>query len=114
MGNFSDNLPALDDAVFDHLGDPASWAGLEGTVQIILAEPDEVAQFGQSSSVIVPTRILQVRRSEVAAPIKGDIVCPGRMEAAVFVPGARSLKIIARPQLDEVGTVWRCEAADIP
>ncbi|MBI2718135.1 MAG: hypothetical protein HY245_11875 [Rhizobiales bacterium] len=94
------------DALFadPHLAEAALWrAGGLGSgvhVQVIRKMPDEIVSFG-SSRAILPTVIIAMRGSEVAAPASGDTVQVG---ATVF-------DIIAQPRRDSLGLVWECEAS---
>ncbi len=94
------------DDLFDdpHLALKALWrangadAGIP--VRVILRRPDEVVGFGDSRAVL-PSVLIDVRRSDVAAPAAGDTV---EIAGDVF-------EIIAAPVADSLGLVWTCEAA---
>ena len=70
------------------------------TVRVITRRPDQVASFGASRAVL-PTVLIDVRRSDLADPAAGDTVEIGTL---VF-------EIIGTPVLDSPGLVWSCEAA---
>src|SRR5690606_14390589 len=94
------------DDLFDgpHLALEALWrtngAGAGIPVRVILRRPDEVVGFGDSRAVL-PSVLIDVRRSDVAAPAAGDTV---EIAGAVY-------EIIAAPVADSLGLVWTCEAA---
>jgi hypothetical protein len=94
------------DALF---GDPniatdAVWraggVGAATAVRVVTRRPDQVVGFGDSRAVL-PTLLVEVRRSEVAEPASGDTV---EIEGELF-------EIIAAPTTDSVRLVWTCEAA---
>lgn len=94
------------DAIFRdaNVAEDALWrAGGVGdgtTVRVVRKSPDEVVGFGDSRAVL-PTLLIDVRRSDVADPAAGDTVEIGTV---VF-------EIIGTPVLDSLGLVWTCEAA---
>ena len=94
------------DAIFrdGNVAEDALWrAGGAGdgiVVRVIRKSPDEVVGFGDSRAVL-PTVMIDVRRSDVADPAAGDTVEIGTL---VF-------EIIGTPVLDSLGLVWSCEAA---
>jgi hypothetical protein len=102
--SFRDLVPLLDATTFEYLNDGlATWSpGPALPVPIIIDQPDEIVDEGQSSFV-VSTIIIQVQKSDISSPSTNDIV----------VLGSRNFRILAQPQLDELGTVWRCEATAI-
>lgn len=80
--------------------------GIEASTacRVILYRPDEVATFGESRA-IRQGYVIDVRKSEVAAPAKGDH----------FLVGPVTYKITADPKASEsLGLIWRCEVAPIP
>lgn len=103
---FSDLAAALDTAVFDHLGDAASWraqGAFPGVdVRVIQRAPDEVVEFGRSRAVVA-TCVLEVSRAAVIAPRAGDIV----------ETGGRLLKVIGEPTLSDDRAFWTCEAKEV-
>jgi hypothetical protein len=94
------------DAIFRdaNVAEDALWrAGGMGAgiaVRVIRKSPDAVAGFGDSRAVL-PTVMIDVRRSEVAEPASGDTV---EIDSETF-------EIIAAPTLDSLRLVWTCEAA---
>ena len=78
----------------------AGGVGDGTTVRVITRRPDQVVAFGESRAVL-PTLLVEVRRSEVAEPASGDTV---EIEGEFF-------EIIAAPTTDSVRLVWACEAA---
>jgi hypothetical protein len=101
-----DAFTAAIDALFadPNIARDALWrAGGDGTgivVRIITKRPDQTANFGDSR-VMLPTLLLDVRRSQIAAPASGDTV---EIDAETF-------EIIATPVIDSLRLVWTCEAA---
>jgi hypothetical protein len=96
---------ASDDPFDDpHLALEALWrangAGAGIPVRVILRRPDAVVGFGDSRAVL-PSVLIDVRRSDVAAPAAGDTV---EIVGDVY-------EIIAAPVADSLGLVWTCEAA---
>ena len=101
-----DAFAAATDALF---ADPiiardATWraggAGAGMAVRVITKRPDQVGSFGDSR-VLLPTMLIDVRRSEVSEPASGDTV---EIEGNLF-------EIVATPIADSLGLVWTCEAA---
>lgn len=94
------------DALFadPNIARDARWRpGGEGAgvvVRIITKRPDQTANFGDSR-VMLPTMLVDVRRSQVAAPASGDTV---EMDSETF-------EVIATPVIDSLRLVWTCEAA---
>lgn len=101
-----DAFAAAIDAVFADLNiaRDARWrASGEGAgviVRVISKRPDQAANFGDSR-VMLPTMLVDVRRSQVAAPASGDTV---EMDSETF-------EVIATPVIDSLRLVWTCEAA---
>lgn len=75
-------------------------AGAGITARVITRRPDQVVGFGDSRAIL-PTMLVDVRRSEVAAPTSGDTV---EIDGETF-------EIIATPTADGLKLVWSCEAA---
>ena len=101
-----DAFAAAIDALFadPNIARDARWrAGGEGAgvvVRVITKRPDQAANFGDSR-VMLPTMLVDVRRSQVAAPASGDTV---EMDSEIF-------EVIATPVIDSLRLVWTCEAA---
>lgn len=87
-------------AIFRTLGEDAAWTGVAVSVRIRVAERDDLDGWGDSR-VVVRTRFVRVRRSEVASPAPDQIITRARA-------GADLLKVIGTPRLDRKG-VWTCE-----
>jgi hypothetical protein len=94
------------DALFadPNIATNAIWraGGVGGAIPVcvITKRPDQVAGFGDSRAVL-PTVMIDVRRSEVAEPATGDTV---EIDSELF-------EIVAAPTLDSLRLVWTCEAA---
>ena len=102
--SFAEAQARLQQAVFDRLGEDATWTGVDAPVRVIRREYDEEGRF--DVAVQVPTvRRLRVRKSEVPVPADGD-------EAQILdalgepVDGA-FYRVAGEPQLDRKG-VWTC------
>jgi|SRR5581483_9787869 hypothetical protein len=101
-----DAFAAATDALFadPNIAHDAIWrAGGVGSgvsVRVITKRPDQVGSFGDSRTIL-PTMLIDVRRSEVSEPASGDTV---EIESETF-------EIIATPTIDSLRLVWTCEAA---
>jgi hypothetical protein len=101
-----DAFLAATDALFadPNIARDASWraggadAGI--AVRVITRRPDQVGSFGDSRAIL-PTLLIDVRRSEISEPTSGDTI---EIEGDVF-------EIIVTPIADSLGLVWTCEAA---
>lgn len=104
-----DAFAAATDALFTdpNIARDALWraggAGDGVVVRVITKRPDQVVGFGDSRAIL-PTMLIDVRRSEIPNPASGDTV---EIDATVF-------EIIATPVADSLGLVWTCEAAPPP
>jgi hypothetical protein len=101
-----DAFAAATDALFadPNIARDAIWrAGGVGngvSVRIITKRPDQVSSFGDSRAIL-PTTLIDVRRSEISEPASGDTV---EIESETF-------EVIATPTIDSLRLVWTCEAA---
>jgi len=96
---------AIDDLFADpNIAHDAIWraggAGAGISVKVVTRRPDQVIGFGDSRAVL-PTMLIDVRRSEVSDPATGDTV---EIESEMF-------DVIATPTIDSLRLVWTCEAA---
>lgn len=107
-----DAFTAATDALFadPNIARDAIWraggVGASVPVRIVTRRPDQIVGFGDSRAVL-PTMLIDVRRSEVADPATGDtaeIPGPGLGPGELF-------EIIATPSIDSLRLVWTCEAA---
>ena len=96
----------LEAAVFDRLGEDATWDGVSGTVRVIRRVADEELRFDVAT--IIQTGVtIRVRKSEVAAPAEGQQV---QVIDDSGTPLAVGLFVInGEPQIDRKG-VWHCPA----
>lgn len=78
----------------------AGGAGDGVVVRVITKRPDQVVGFGDSRAIL-PTMLIDVRRSEVPSAAAGDTV---EVDGTVF-------EVVATPVADSLGLVWTCEAA---
>lgn len=101
---FSDALVRLEAAVFDRLGEDASWSGITGTVRVRRREADEEIGFGHGFAIVDGARI-KVRKSEVPAPIEGDQVQVLDSNGTPLEDGG--FIVAGEPRLDRKG-VWTC------
>jgi hypothetical protein len=101
-----DAFSAATDALFTdpNIARDAIWraggAGAGIAVRVVTRRPDQINSFSDSRALL-PTMLIDVRRSEVSDPASGDTV---EIEADLF-------EIIATPTSDSLGLVWTCEAA---
>jgi hypothetical protein len=104
-----DAFAAATDALFadPNIARDALWraGGVGGgvSVRIIIRRPDQAVGFGDSRAVL-PTTLIDVRRSEVTDPGSGDTV---EIDGETF-------EVIATPTIDSLRLVWTCEAAPPP
>ena len=98
-------VAAAIDAIFSdpNIGVAAIWkpGGTPPGVaaRVIRKSPDATESFGRTS-VVLPTLVLDVRKSDVASPQDGDVV-----EIA-----SESFRVVGEPMIDSLGFVWSCEA----
>lgn len=101
-----DVFAAATDALFadPNIARDAIWraggAGAGISVRVVTRRPDQVVGFGDSSAIL-PTMLIDVRRSEVSDPASGD---------TVDIDGD-SFEIIGTPSVDSLRLIWACEAA---
>jgi hypothetical protein len=76
----------------------AGGVGPSISVKVITRRPDQVVGFGDSRAIL-PTMLIDVRRSEVSVPASGDTV---EIDGEIF-------DVIAAPTLDSLRLVWTCE-----
>lgn len=101
-----DAFAAATDALFadPNIARDATWhaggAGAGTAVRVVTRRPDQVGSFGDSRAIL-PTTLIDVRRSEISEPATGDTV---EIDGDLF-------EIIAMPMNDSLGLVWTCEAA---
>lgn len=104
----TDAFIAAIDALFadPNIGEDALWkvggVGPGVAVRIIRKSPDRLAEFGESRAVL-PTLALDIRRSQAATIVNGDLI----------VIGAETFKIIGEPMDDTLGLVAACEATTL-
>lgn len=101
-----DAFAAATDALFadPNIACNATWraggAGESISVRVVTRRPDQVVGFGDSRAIL-PTLLIDVRRSELSGAASGDTV---EIEGNTF-------EIIATPTADSLGLIWSCEAA---
>ena len=98
---------ALDVVFADpNLGEHALWqAGGVGPgvpVRVIRRRPDAVVDFG-ASRALMATVLIDLRRTEAAPIVEGDLV----------VIGMDTFKVIGTPSSDPMGLVLTCEAVKV-
>ena len=103
-------MTAFADALGVMFSDPnislaATWktggVGAGTPVRVVLKQPDQTLTFGVSH-VVAPTAVIDVRKSEISAPKKGD---------TVIVNGA-TYEIVSPPTQDSLRLVWTCDAVE--
>lgn len=104
-------MSVFDLAIDDLFADPniardAIWradgVGPGTMVRVVIRRPDQLVGFGDSRAVL-PTLLVDVRRSQVPDPASGDTV---EFEGNLF-------EVIATPTIDSLRLVWTCEAAPL-
>lgn len=101
-----DAFAAATDALFadPNMARAATWraggAGAGISVRVVTRRPDQVVGFGDSRAIL-PTLLIDVRRSEISDPGSGDTV---EVDSEIF-------EVIATPTIDGLRLVWTCEAA---
>lgn len=75
--------------------------GADTPCRVILKQPDELTDYG-AGRIASETLRIDVRVSEIAAPVEGDL----------FIVGTRRAVVNGAPMLDREGLVWMC--ATIP
>lgn len=102
MTIFSAALDALfaDPNIARHAIWRAGGMGTGTSVRVVTRRPDQVMDFGDSRAVL-PTLLVDVRRSDVSEPASGDSV---EIDSEIF-------EVIATPTIDSLRLVWTCEAA---
>lgn len=78
----------------------AGGVGPGTSARVITRRPDQVGSFGDSRAIL-PTMLIDVRRSEISEPASGDTV---EIEDEIF-------DIVAAPVADSLHLVWTCEAS---
>lgn len=101
--SFVERVDRQQAVVFRTFGEDATWSGVSDPVRIRRADRDEEDGWGESR-VVVRTRFVRVRQSEVAQPAAEDIV--------TRTLGGPLLKIIGTPRLDRK-RVWTCEVKEV-
>jgi hypothetical protein len=97
---FVEDRAEMVDAIFDELGEPATWNG-SGPVLIRRGARDDDLDADRLS-VIVRVAWLRVRKSEVPLPAKGDMIV---MVDADLNPTGESFRISGDAQLSR-NIVW--------
>ena len=101
MSDFAEARAGLHEAVFDRLGEAATWNG--DPVRIRIETPDLSAGWSEAP-VIQPGVIIKVRRAEVPNPQLG----------AEVIWGTRTFVLSgSEPMRDASGEIWTCEAQEV-
>ena len=101
-----DAFAAATDALFadPNIARDALWraggAGGGTAVRVITKRPDQVVGFGDSRAIL-PTMLIDVRRSEIPNSASGD----------TFEIEGETFEVIAAPTTDSLRLVWTCEAS---
>lgn len=93
----------LQTAIFDKLGEDATWTGQDDPVRVRFVEADTELGFGETR-LIASAMAIRVRRSAVEAPQVGD-------EVGLIASG-RTLRLSQEPQVDRNG-VWECPVTEV-
>lgn len=95
---FSADLADMVTSIDAELGDPATWSGIDGVVQVHPTDEDDIARFG-GGEVAMRSRSLGVHRSLVPEPAAGDIV--------TLTETGEALEVCGAPMIDRDG-YWLC------
>lgn len=111
MGFAHEAADAVDES-FEAFGARSTYTPPGGSasapVRIVAKSADRVVAFGEGRPFAEGT-VIEVRASEVSAPVTGGAFTPGKLVDGVFVPGSVSYAIIGDPeQLDDLRLVWTC------
>lgn len=73
------------------------------SLRVIVGKADDVADIG-SASFVAPERVVEVRKSQLAAPTKGGVFAVSRNGG-----GTDRYVITAKPKIEDPdGLVWTC------
>ncbi|MTW18347.1 hypothetical protein GJ689_19275 [Rhodoplanes serenus] len=102
-----DAFHAANDALFadPNLSEPAIWRSNsvgDVHVRVIRRQPDAEVAFG-GSRALVPTVVIDVRRSEAPDVAEGD----------GFLFGPETFRVIGEPTGDALDLIWTCEAVRV-
>lgn len=101
--SFAASRDRLQTAIFDRLGEDASWTGQAEPVRVRFVEADTEMGFGEAR-LIASAMAIRVRRSQVDAPQVGD-------EVGLIASG-RTLRLSQEAQVDRNG-VWECPVVEV-
>lgn len=99
-----DSLARQQAAIFDVLGEPATWTGAAGPVRVKRREADEIIR-SDFSDLVGTGRAIMVRKSEVPAPVEGDQV--QILDDAGNALADAKFAVNGEPKLDRRGN-WHC------
>lgn len=100
--SFAERVERQQEVVFRTFGEDAHWDGAADAVRVRLTAQDDVVGFGDGGQAVVFVTVIKVRKSEVAAPKKG--------ERCVTIKGRR-FTVSGTPIIDRKG-VWSCPVAE--
>lgn len=103
MTSFAERVARMQDAVFQTLGEDASWTGVDQTVRVRHRTMDDVEGFG-GGQVLVTSEVIMARRSEVPSPAVDDIV--------TLAKSGLQYRVTAKPKVDRKGR-WVCVVAPV-
>lgn len=99
--SFPELRALLVDGVFAELGEDARWSGVADPVRVRRKSADEDETIGRLG-IIAATEVLRVRKSQVAAPAKGDVI--DILDTAGVETGER-LRVSGEPRIRR-NLVW--------
>ncbi|EDX79132.1 hypothetical protein BBAL3_289 [Brevundimonas sp. BAL3] len=103
MTSFAERVARMQGAVFQTLGEDASWTGVDQTVRVRHRSMDDVEGFG-GGQVLVTSEVILVRRSEVPSPAAGNIV--------TLAESGLQYRVTGDPKVDRKGR-WICVVAPV-
>jgi len=100
--SFQDAIARMESAVFDRLGEDATWSGVDGTVRVRRREADEDLRY-DTGAIVETGRTIRVRKIDVPAPAEDDTVeildDDGNVIESIVISGV--------PEIDRTD-VWTC------
>lgn len=108
----SDTATVAVDATYRAFGKAASYTPPGGSAVspiTVIQDQRDLDLSGFSGRPMMQGDVIEVRKSEVAAPVAGGVFVPGVLVSGVFVPGATSYTIVGDPKSEDPDRlVWTC------
>lgn len=102
------------DTVFRHDGVAASYTPPGGSAVscTVIRDSRDLDLSGLGGRPILQGNVIEVRKSEVAVPVRGGVFVPGTIVNGIFVPGPDSFTVADDPKFEDPDrlvwtmTVW--------